>query len=70
MAFPREHLLFAIWYLQKKKFIMMDDRSSYIITADGVDHLEEQLTSNDMYQKIFHASETGVVVTQKALPGR
>jgi curved DNA-binding protein CbpA len=67
MAFPREHLNFAIWYLRSKKYIIQDDRSSFMITADGVDYLESQLPSNKVLYEIFAASETGVMVTQKAL---
>ena len=37
MAFPRERLLFALWYLRAKRFVLQDDRSSFIIAAEGVD---------------------------------
>ena len=43
MAFPREHLQFAIWYLRGRRYITQDDRSSFVITAEGVDYLETQL---------------------------
>jgi len=65
MAFPREHLLFAIWYLRSKRYIVQDDRSSFMITAEGVDFLEAQLPGNDMLYRIFRASETGVMVMPK-----
>ncbi len=67
MAFPREHLLFAIWYLKAKKLIMQDDRSSFIITADGADFLEQQLPTNEILYKIYRASETGLMVYPKQL---
>ncbi|MBN9663715.1 MAG: J domain-containing protein [Acidobacteria bacterium] len=67
MAFPREHLQFAIWYLKAKKFITQDDRSSFIVTAEGVDYLETQLPGNELLYKIFRASESGVMVYPKAL---
>src|SRR5579871_6316202 len=67
MAFPRERLLFAIWYLRSKRYVVQDDRSSFIITADGVDFLESQLPGNQMLHKIFRASEAGVMVYPKAL---
>lgn len=67
MAFPREHLLFAIWYLRCKRFIVQDDRSSYMITAEGVDFLESQLPGNDMLYKIFQASESGLMVFPKGV---
>ena len=38
---PREHLVFPIWYLIQKKFVMRDDSSSLTITVDGVDYIEQ-----------------------------
>ena len=70
MAFPRERLLFAIWYLKAKRYIMQDDRSSFIIAAEGVDFLESQLPTNQILHKIFRASESGVMVFPKALTSK
>jgi curved DNA-binding protein CbpA len=67
MAFPRERLLFAIWYLRAKRYIVQDDRSSFIISAEGVDFLESQLPTNQILYKIFRASESGVMTYPKAL---
>lgn len=39
----REHLEFTIWYLSQKKFVGRGDNSSLVITADGVDYLEDRL---------------------------
>lgn len=39
---PREHLEFTTWYLVQKRLLMRDDQSNLAITADGVDHLEDQ----------------------------
>jgi len=70
MAFPRERLLFALWYLRAKRFVLQDDRSSFIISADGVDYLEGQLPTNQILHKIFQASEVGVMVYPKALSSK
>ena len=70
MAFPRERLLFAIWYLRAKRYVMQDDRSSFIITAEGVDFLESQLPTNQILYKIFRASEAGVMTYPKALTSK
>ena len=67
MAFPREHLQFAMWYLKGRRFLAQDDRSSFVITAEGVDFLESQLPNNEILYKIFRASETGVMVFPKGL---
>jgi curved DNA-binding protein CbpA len=70
MGFPRERLLFALWYLRAKKLVLQDDRSSFIISAEGVDHLETQLPTNQILYKIFRASESGVMVYPKALASK
>lgn len=70
MAFPREHLSFAIWYLRSKKFILQDDRSSFIITAEGVDFLETQIRDDESLYEIFRASESGLMIASKALTGK
>lgn len=67
MAFPREHLQFAMWYLKGRRYITQDDRSSFVITAEGVDFLESQLPNNETLCKIFRASESGVMVFPKGL---
>jgi curved DNA-binding protein CbpA len=67
MDFPREHLHFALWYLKAKKYVQQDDRSSFILTAEGVDFLESQLPGNELLYKIFRASESGVMVYPKGL---
>ena len=40
---PREHLEFTIWYLVQRKYLIRDDQSRLMITADGVDYLEAEL---------------------------
>jgi curved DNA-binding protein len=70
MAFPRERLLFALWYLRAKKYVVQDDRSSFIVTAEGVDYVEGQLPTNQILYKIFRASESGVMVYPKALTSK
>jgi len=41
LATPREHLEFSLWYLVQKGFAKTSDNSSLVITAEGVDHLEQ-----------------------------
>jgi curved DNA-binding protein CbpA len=38
---PREHLEFTIWYLIQKKYVQRGDNSLLVISADGVEHLEQ-----------------------------
>jgi curved DNA-binding protein len=70
MAFPRERLLFALWYLRAKRYVLQDDRSSFIIAAEGVDYLESQLPTNQILYKIFRDTESGVMVYPKALTSK
>ena len=42
---PHEHLEFTSWYLVQKKLVARDDQSNLIITADGVDFLEQHLVA-------------------------
>jgi curved DNA-binding protein CbpA len=43
---PREHLEFTLWYLVQKKMITRGDSSLLVITADGVEYLEENYQSD------------------------
>ena len=43
---PREHLEFTIWaFLVQRKFVLRDDSARLVITADGVDFLEQNYRS-------------------------
>lgn len=54
---PREHLAFTIWYLAQKKFITKDDQSRLLITADGVEYLEENYRVNQKQRRLKAANE-------------
>jgi curved DNA-binding protein CbpA len=53
MFMPREHLEFAVWYLKQKKLIQMDDRSSLIVTSEGIDYVEENLPREETVRKLL-----------------
>jgi len=38
---PREHLEFTVWYLTQRKYVTRDDQSRLMVTADGIDYLEQ-----------------------------
>jgi curved DNA-binding protein len=59
MFVPREHLTFTVWYLKSKRFIMPDDRSSLMITAEGIDYLEANLPTHKTVHKLLKAAESG-----------
>ena len=53
----REHLEFTIWYLAQKKYVTRDDQARLQITADGVEHLEENYRSNLQRRRLKASSE-------------
>lgn len=61
MWFPREHLMFTVWYLKEKGYIRPDEHSNFMITADGADYVEEKLPANRTLYKLLKASEFGAM---------
>jgi curved DNA-binding protein CbpA len=59
MSFPREHLMFALWYLKEKGYIQQDEHSNYAISAAGVDYVEANLPKNKILYKLLKAAEFG-----------
>ena len=59
MFIPREHLLFTIWYLKSKKYMIQDDRSSLMITSDGIDFMEANLPEHKTMYKLLEAADLG-----------
>jgi curved DNA-binding protein len=50
---PREHLEFTVWFLLQMKLLVKTDSSMLVITAVGVEHLE------DNYQTTMQAKRLG-----------
>lgn len=46
MGRPREHVQFTVWFLAAKKYVTRDDNSRLMITADGVEFLEQNYRAN------------------------
>jgi len=67
MFIPREHLSFTIWYLKSKRYIAQDDRSSLMITAEGIDFLETHLPEHKTMHKMLEAAEMGESRSQLAV---
>ena len=53
MAFPREHLMFTLWYLRMKKYVEFNFNSEYEITADGIDLVESKFPKSTVMQKLI-----------------
>ena len=48
----REHLEFTMWYLSNRKFVQRSDSSLYVITAEGVDHLEKNYDAHPQSRRL------------------
>ena len=59
MSCPREHLMFAMWYLKERNQVRLDDNSDYVITGDGVDYVETNLTQHGTFYRLLKAAESG-----------
>jgi curved DNA-binding protein CbpA len=59
MGFPREHLMFSLWYLKEAELVRQDETTDYAITGSGVDYLEKSLPSNQVLYQLMKASEMG-----------
>src|SRR5580693_8376995 len=59
MFIPREHLIFTVWYLKAKRYIVQDDRSSLMITSDGIDFMETNLPEHKTMFKMLEAADMG-----------
>jgi curved DNA-binding protein CbpA len=55
---PREHLEFTVWFLSQKKFLTKDDNARLQITADGVEHLEQNYRAQVHQRRLQAPSET------------
>jgi len=53
---PREHLEFTFWYLISKNLVKRGDSSRLMITADGVDYLEQHYESNLQRKRLKSAA--------------
>jgi curved DNA-binding protein CbpA len=54
MALPREYLEFTVWYLKEKELVRRDEENSEIlITARGIDFVEENIPANRIVRKLL-----------------
>lgn len=52
-----EEVNFAIWYLKQRNLIVNDDKSNLMITADGLDYLENQRPTPEAVMKFLKPDE-------------
>jgi hypothetical protein len=63
MSFPREYLHFTTWYLRSKGFVTVEDNSDFILTAAGVDYVEEHSPANPLLQRLLLSAGTSATPT-------
>jgi len=66
MSFPREHLVFTVWFLQEKQYLRMEHNSNYVITAEGIGYVEAGLPSNRILYKLLDAPTDEAVSKMQA----
>jgi hypothetical protein len=52
-----EELQLAVWYLKQRNLIVSDDKSSLMITVDGMDYVEKHLPSPQSILALLKAVE-------------
>jgi curved DNA-binding protein CbpA len=57
LGFPRDYLVFTMWYLRTKGYITRADNSEFTITADGVDFVETQRVNIPVLDKLLTTGE-------------
>jgi curved DNA-binding protein CbpA len=57
---PREHLEFTLWYLTQKGFVERPEGSRIVITASGVDYLEQQSKTIETVRQLAAASAADI----------
>ena len=53
MAFPREYLVFSVWYLRSKQYVTVADNSDLALTAEGADWVEENTSDSEILSKLI-----------------
>jgi len=61
-GFPREHLLFTLWYLKEAELLRQEESTDFVITSRGVDYLEKNLSSHQALYDLMKANEAGTSV--------
>jgi curved DNA-binding protein CbpA len=71
LGFPRDYLLFTVWYLRTKGLITRADNAEFTITAEGVDFVETQRVNIPVLDRLLTTGESpsttsGVAADQTA----
>ena len=61
MSFPREHLLFTLWYLKDRDLVRQAESTDFALTSHGADFLEQHLSSNPALYEMIKKAEAGIL---------
>ena len=59
MSFPREHLMFTVWYLKEQELLKQDESTNFVITGKGVEYVEKNLGSHEILYQLLKSAERG-----------
>lgn len=68
MSFPREHLMFTLWYLKDAELVRQDESSNFVITSHGVDYVEKNLSAHQTLYHLIKSAEVGNVERSQIPP--
>jgi len=57
--FSSDALLFSLWYLKQRNWVISDDKSSLQITVEGMDYLERNSPSPELVFSLLKPGATG-----------
>lgn len=56
---PREHLEFTLWFLLQKKYVVWGESSRLLVTAEGVEYLEQNYHAKQQQRRLKSANDGG-----------
>jgi curved DNA-binding protein CbpA len=68
MNIPREHLVFAIWYLKEMMYVTFTDKSDYVITGEGTKFIENNTPKQPSLLKLLSAAQSFGAAVDAAPP--
>jgi curved DNA-binding protein CbpA len=68
MTFPREHLMFTMWYLKEKGYVNRGDNSDFLITSEGVDYVESNLPKYNALNRLLKGVDAEEAEEPEDLP--
>ncbi len=55
---PREQIEFTMWFLQQKRFVVLDDKSLLFLTIEGAEYLEQSYQTKVLQKRLPASTDT------------